>query len=312
VLRKEGAPPVKNDKVANAVYENSGTVAEFYKTTLGRNSIDDKGMPIHSIVRQKDMDDNGEIKPMSNAYWRDRDARMRYGEGEEKGYSNFTALDITGHELTHGVTSMTAKLEYRGQSGALNESFSDVLGTAIAQWKAGVTVKQADWRIGGEAMGLRSAPGVKAIRSMSDPNSIRKQPAHMSQFKDMPIDDDHDWGGVHTNSGIPNRAFYGAAMRIGGFVWEKSSKIWYVALRDYLKKDSNFVDAAHATVHVAGELYGDGSREQQAVIAGWKDVGIAVTAGESAAMQPRAKGTEFVVVTPGKANDTKDAPAPKP
>jgi Zn-dependent metalloprotease len=98
----------------------------------------------------------------------------------------------------------------------------------------------------------------------------------MSQFKVMK----EDQGGVHTNSGIPNRAFYGAAMRIGGYVWEKSAKIWYVALRDYLRPNATFVDAARATVHVAGELYGEGSREQAAVIAGWNDVGIAVSSND--------------------------------
>jgi Zn-dependent metalloprotease len=153
---------------------------------------------------------------------------------------------------------------------------------SIRQWKEGVTVDQADWRLGADSAALTASARVGPIRSMSDPNSVRNQPAHMTQFKVMKQDDEHDWGGVHTNSGIPNRAFYGAAIRIGGYVWDKSAKIWYLALRDYLQPNATFADAARATVHVAGELYGEGSREQGAVIAGWKDVGIRVNPNDPA------------------------------
>jgi Zn-dependent metalloprotease len=281
VVREEGGPPAK-DRVANVAYDNSGSVYAFYKTALGRCSIDDKGMPIQSIVHQDDMDGNGRNRPMSNAYYQNADKVMRYGDGDRKTYASFVGLDIAGHELTHGVTAHTAGLKYQGQSGALNESFSDVLGMAVRQWKQGVTVDQADWRLGADAPALTASRSVGPIRSMSNPNSVNNQPAHLTQFKVMKRDEDHDWGGVHTNSGIPNRAFYGAAMRIGGYVWEKSAKIWYVALRDYLRPNATFADAARATVHVAGDLYGEGSREQAAVIAGWKDVGIRVSANDPA------------------------------
>jgi Zn-dependent metalloprotease len=281
VVREEGGPPA-NDAAADTVYDNSGTVYGFYRAALGRFSIDDKGMPIVSIVHQEKMDDNGNIRRMSNASYNRGDKVMRYGDGDGKTRGSYVVLDIAGHELTHGVTAHTAGLVYRGQSGALNESFSDVLGIAIRQWKQGVTVDQADWRIAADSTVLTAPPRVGPIRSISDPNSVKNQPAHMTQFKVMKVDEDHDWGGVHTNSGIPNRAFYGAAMRIGGYVWDKSAKIWYVALRDYLKPDATFADAARATVHVAGELYGEGSREQAAVIAGWNDVGIHVSTSDPA------------------------------
>ena len=276
VIRGEGAPPVA-DKAANQVYENSGSVFAFYKAALGRFSIDDKGMPIRSVVHQRDMDENGAMKQMSNAYYKDEDKMMRYGDGDGRNRSSFTGLDIAGHELTHGVTAHTAGLVYKGESGALNESFSDVLGMAIRQWKQGVTVDKADWRLGADSASLTAPAGVKAIRSMSDPASIGKQPAHMRDFQVIK----EDQGGVHTNSGIPNRAFYGAATRIGGYVWDKSAKIWYVALRDYLKPNATFQDAARATAHVAAEMYGEGSREHAAVIAGWKDVGITVSSKDS-------------------------------
>jgi hypothetical protein len=282
VVREEGGPPV-NDAAVNTVYENSGTVYSFYKAVLGRLSIDDKGMPLKSVVHQEEMDSNGNNRPMDNAYYRWDISVMHHGDGDGRGNGPRIRLGTSGHELTHGVTRLTAGLRYVGESGALNESFSDVLGQAVRQWKEAVTVEQADWRIGTDTPLLTAPSSVGPIRSMSNPNSLG-QPAHMAQFRVMKHDDLHDMGGVHINSGIPNRAFYGAAMRIGGYVWDKSAKIWYVALRDYLREDATFADAARATIHVAGQLYGEGSREQAAVIAGWKDVGIHVSANDPAPM----------------------------
>ena len=101
------------------------------------------------------------------------------------------------------------------------------------------------------------------------------QPAHMKDYQNVPYDN----GGVHINSGIPNHAFYLAAIEIGGFAWEKIGQIWYIALRDRLKFSSDFAEAAQVTYTVAGELYGSGSLEQQAVRNGWEGVGVSLDGG---------------------------------
>lgn len=100
------------------------------------------------------------------------------------------------------------------------------------------------------------------------------QPGHMNDFQDLPMW--YDNGGVHINSGIPNRAFYFVATEIGGYAWDVAGEIWYITLRDRLRRNSKFQDAADLTFQVAGELYGDGSQEQQAVRTGWAQVGIVV------------------------------------
>ena len=167
---------------------------------------------------------------------------------------------------------------YRDQSGALNESLSDVFGSLVKQRSLGHTAQQAGWIIGA---GLFT-PNVngQGIRSMSAPGTAYDdpvlgkdpQPGHMSDFKNV----DYDNGGVHINSGIPNHAFYIVANEIGGHAWEKAGNIWYVALRDRLRAKSDFQDAANMTYAVARQLFGAGSIEQQAVLKGWSEAGINV------------------------------------
>ena len=223
-----------------------------------------------------------------NAFWNGQ--QMVYGDGDGRFFGRFTkCLDVVAHELTHGVTASTAKLEYQGEPGALNESFSDVFGSLVKQRKLGQAANQADWLIGA---GLFT-PNVKghAIRSMKAPGTayddpvIGKdpQPADMSGFDPN--------GDVHTNSSIPNHAFYLAAVRIGGNAWEKPGAIWYRTLTQRLQRTSTFQDAADLTVNVAGELFGSGGVEQQAVQQAWQDVGINPTL--SAALR--------IPVQPGKA-----------
>ena len=180
--------------------------------------------------------------------------------------------------MTHGVTQYEAKLVYRNQSGALNESFSDVFGSLVKQRTLNQTATEADWLIGAglftpnvDGQGLRSmkAPGT----AYNDPVLGRDpQPAHLNDF----VNTTSDNRGVHINSGIPNHAFYVAATEIGGNAWEKAGQIWYIALRDKLQAESNFQVAANLTFQTAGELFGVGSSEQQAVRGGWGVVGINV------------------------------------
>ena len=210
---------------------------------------------------------------------------MVYGDGDEdlseseRLFNRFTcSVDIIGHELTHAVTEYEARLVYRDQSGALNESISDVFGSVVKQRVTGQVADQADWVIG---QGLFT-PNVNGdgLRSMRAPGAAYDdpvlgqdpQPAHMRDYRHV----DYDNGGVHINSGIPNHAFYVVAMEIGGASAEKAGLIWYVALRDKLRARSGFQDAADITYVTAGEQFGIGSLEQRAVRKGWAEVGIEI------------------------------------
>jgi Zn-dependent metalloprotease len=200
---------------------------------------------------------------------------MVFGDGDGLLFNRLTiAIDIMGHELTHGVTENEAQLIYQDQSGALNESISDVYGCLVKQYNNGKqTAEDADWLIG-EGIWADPSRGV-ALRSMKDPGTAfegDQQPAHMSEYVNT-IDDN---GGVHINSGIPNRAFYLAATGIGGYAGEKAGPIWYAALRDpRLKPDASFVQFARLTV-INAEILFPGGQERQVVQDAWTEVGVVV------------------------------------
>jgi Zn-dependent metalloprotease len=278
LVRAEGDPPT-GDPATDEAYDGSGATYDLYKDVYERNSIDNNGMRLDSTVHYK--------VGYDNAFWNGQ--QMVYGDGDEdlpasqRLFNRFTiSLDIIGHELTHGVTQFEANLVYRDQPGALNESLSDVFGSLVKQHQRNQTAAQADWIIG-EGLFTPNVNGV-GIRSMKAPGTAYDdptlgkdpQPAHMSDY----VDTISDNGGVHINSGIPNHAFYAAAMEMGGYAWEKAGRIWYITLRDRLTSTSVFSVAAQQTYLVAGELYGSGSLEQQAVRAGWQAVGIQVDEGD--------------------------------
>jgi Zn-dependent metalloprotease len=205
---------------------------------------------------------------------------MVFGDGDQQLFNRFTvALDVIGHELAHGVTEDEAKLMYFNQSGALNESLSDVFGSLIKQYALKQKAEDADWLIG-KGLFTKKIKGT-ALRSMKAPGTAfddkllgkDPQPGHMDDF----VQTYDDNGGVHINSGIPNHAFYQVATRIGGFAWERAGRIWYDALRDSrLRPNSGFLRFARITYDVAGRLYGANKDEQKAVKEGWKAVGINV------------------------------------
>lgn len=280
VLVREEGQEATGDLAVDEAYDGAGATYDLYHQEFERNSIDDRGMRLDSTVHY--------LQGFDNAFW--NGTQMVYGDGDEdlpeaeRLFNRFTtSIDIIGHELTHGVTQYEADLAYRFQSGALNESFSDVFGALVKQRVLGQTADQADWLVG-EGLFTSNVSGV-ALRSMKEPGTayddpvIGKdpQPGHMRDYQKLPFA--YDNGGVHINSGIPNRAFYLAATNIGGNAWEKAGQIWYIALRDRLRHNSDFKDAARLTVQVAGERYGDASAEQQAVRGGWAEVGIEAGAG---------------------------------
>ena len=274
LVRSEGEPSTGDESVDEA-YDGSGATYDLYKEVYGRNSIDGQGLRLDSTVHY----DEG----YDNAFWNGQ--QMVYGDGDEnlpeadRLFNRFTiAIDIIGHELTHGVTQYEARLIYWDQHGALNESMSDVFGSLVKQRTLNQNADQADWIIG-ENLFTANVNG-QGIRSMKSPGTAYDdpvlgkdpQPGHMNDYKDVTYDN----GGVHINSGIPNHAFYIVAKEIGGFAWEKAGRIWYVTLRDKLQVRSNFQDAANLTSQTAGEIFGVGSLEQKAVLKGWADVGIKV------------------------------------
>ncbi len=276
LVRQEGDPPVA-DVAVNEAYDYAGATYDLYKQVFNRNSIDNNGLRLDSTVHYQ--------KSYDNAFW--NGSQMVYGDGDEdlpvsqRIFNRFTiSIDVIGHELTHGVTQHEANLNYVSQSGALNESMSDVFGSLVKQHSRSQSAAQADWIIG-EGLFTANVNGV-GIRSMKAPGTAYDdpvlgkdpQPAHMKDYVTTVSDN----GGVHINSGIPNHAFYLLAMRLGGNAWEKPGQIWYKTLTDKLTATSNFQDAADLTFQAAGELFGINSLEQDAVKASWADVGITVGA----------------------------------
>ncbi|BAU08826.1 M4 family metallopeptidase [Fischerella sp. NIES-3754] len=266
LARGEG-DPLSNDIAVDEAYDGAGATYDLYYEVFERNSIDDKGLRLDSTVHYG-------VK-YDNAFW--NGDQMVYGDGDGEIFQRFTkCIDVIGHELTHGVTQYEVGLQYYGESGAINESFSDVFGSLVKQWVKKQTAQEADWIIG-EGIFTDKVNGV-GIRSMKAPGTAYDdpvlgkdpQPAHMND-KYTGFEDN---GGVHINSGIPNYAFYLAATEIGGYAWEKAGKIWYMALRDRLRTRTNFKRAANIIIQVAGELYGQGSQEQNAVQNAWQKVGV--------------------------------------
>jgi Zn-dependent metalloprotease len=276
LVRSENQAAVSDGSV-NRAYDGLGATYNFFKNVLGRNSIDGHGMRLVATVH---------FGPrFNNAFW--NGTQMVFGDGDGIVFVDFTrSLDVIAHELTHGVTESMAGLEYHNQSGALNESFSDVFGSLVKQYSSNPkqTVDQADWLIGNDII----APGVRgvALRSMKEPGTAYRddpnlgddiQPRHMRDFLVLTDDEDGDFGGVHINSGIPNHAFYLVAKSLGGFAWEQAGVIWYDALKQLFPL-ANFQDCADVTAQVASARFGNGSRQHDAVIDAWDRVGIRVTA----------------------------------
>ncbi|MFI6833317.1 M4 family metallopeptidase [Kribbella sp. NPDC050241] len=277
-VRAEGEDPVQDESV-NQAYDGTGATWTMFRECFGRDSIDGDGLALTSSVHY----DRG----YANAFW--DGAQMVFGDGDGEIFGGFTgSVDVTGHELTHGVTQYTANLAYEGQSGALNESISDVFGSLAKQHNLGQSTEEADWLIGA---GLFQ-PGVQgvALRSMKAPGTAYDdprlgrdpQPAHMSDY----IETEDDNGGVHLNSGIPNRAFYLTAAAIGGNAYDDAGKIWYETLTSgTLSETATFAEFAEATQAAARELFGGDSSQLAAVTEAWQTVGV-LTAESSTTPEP--------------------------
>ena len=268
-VRSEGDTAVA-DVEANEAYDGLGATFDFFANAYERNSIDDEGLHLDATVHYG--------RRYDNAFWNGQ--QMVFGDGDGELFNRFTiCLDVIAHELTHGVTGDEASLVYLGQAGALNESLSDVFGSLVKQYARRQRAADADWLIG-EGLFTASVHGV-ALRSLKAPGTAfddpllgkDPQPATMAGY----VRTSADSGGVHTNSGIPNHAFYLVATGIGGYAWEKAGRIWYETLRDKrLKPTATFAQFARYTVESASRYFG--SSERQTVMAAWEAVGIRVKA----------------------------------
>ena len=267
IVRMEGDDPV-GDLAVDEAYEFSGLTYDFYKQIFDRNSLDDDAMRLISSVHFGNKH--------SNAAWNGQ--QMYYGDGDENIFIRFTAsLDVVAHELTHGVITHTSNLKYQDESGALNESFADVMSALVTQWSKGQSVEEADWLMGDELLGPGLGDGVRAFRVFDEGKAYEYHPILGTDRQPKHIKDKYtgtdDYGGVHINSGIPNHAFYQVAKSLGGNAWEVAGAIWYETLLA-LHQTSDFDHCAETTVSVARARYGIGSREEQAVIDGWRAVGL--------------------------------------
>jgi Zn-dependent metalloprotease len=261
------------DAATNRAFEGFGATRTFYSEVLNRDSVDDQGRRLDGYVHYG--------RAYNNAFWDGKE--MVFGDGDGVLFTDFTkSLDVIAHELTHGVTEFSAGLEYHDQPGALNESISDVFGSLVKQWSLKQSVEQADWLIGPDVF----TPGIQAdaLRSMKAPGTAYDspdlgkdpQPDSMDKYLQLPNTDEGDNGGVHINSGIPNKAFYVTAREIGGFAWEAPGHIWYEALRAS-GPNTGFQEFADTTYQKAAQLYGAGSSQQKAVLEGWTEVKIRIT-----------------------------------
>ena len=294
VVRREGEPPTADASV-NEAYDGLGSTYDLYSTVYERDSIDGRGMSLLATVHYR--------RQYNNAFWNGR--QMVFGDGDGKIFQRFTrSVDVIGHELTHGVTQYEAGLEYQGQPGALNEHFSDVFGSLVKQFALGQRTDKADWLIGA-GLFARGIRGV-ALRSMKAPGTAYDdpkigrdpQPAHMDDY----VETEDDNGGVHINSGIPNRAFYLAAMGFEGYAWSKAGMVWYRALTDLLGTASDFEDAARVTTEVAGAQFGTAGAE--IVRRAWGAVGI-----QAAPRTARRKGGGEYADHPGSKRGVRGAAA---
>ena len=247
-------------KAAVDAHYGAITTYDYYQNTHGRNSYNGAGANITSTVHYS--------QSYNNAFW--NGSQMVYGDGDGQTFLPLVELDIVAHELTHAVTGATAGLIYQNESGALNESVSDIFA---------VMVDRADYKVGE----LSYTPGIAgdALRYLDNP-PLGDQPDHYSDRYTGTGDN----GGVHINSGIPNKAAYlmiaGGTHRgvtVAGIGRAKTEAIWYRSLTTYFTQSTNFAAARTAVLQATADLYGSGGAEYATVQNAWAAVGIGSPAG---------------------------------
>ncbi|MEV5489862.1 M4 family metallopeptidase [Streptomyces bobili] len=265
------------DRATVAVDAQYGTDVtwDYYKNVHGRNGIGNDGKGSYNRVHYGNN--------YNNAFWDDSCFCMTYGDGDGTQLGPLVSLDVAGHEMSHGVTSKTARLTYSGESGGLNEATSDIFGTLV-EFHAGNSSDTGDYLIGEKI--VRSGFGRDALRYMDKPSKDGNSADYWSSSV----------GGldVHYSSGVANHFAFllaeGSGPRtVGGVAYdsptsdgstltgigrEKLGKIWYRALTVYMTSSTNYAGARTATLNAARDLYGAGSAEQNAVAAAWSAVNV--------------------------------------
>ncbi|WP_407301490.1 M4 family metallopeptidase [Clostridium botulinum] len=247
--------------IAVDTYINLGKTYDYYKDKFNRNSIDNKGMKVEAFV---------DYNAVGDAAWSEEFNSMFFGNGDGKNFTHMSkSLDIVGHEFSHGVTHKESNLKYENESGALSESFSDIMGVAI---------KGKNFKLGEDSWKPNTEEA--AIRDMQDP-SKRGQPAHMKDYKYMPATPLGDNGGVHVNSGIINHAAYLIADGIEKLGVENSkdimAKLFYTANCYEWDETTNFSKCRNDLIKVTKNLYGENSKYVQIVENAFDKVGITAT-----------------------------------
>ena len=259
---------------------------QYYQSVLGRNGIDGSGGPayytsadgatglISSVVHYS--------TNYNNAFW--NGSYMTYGDGDGTTFTPLTTLDICGHEMTHGVTERTANLTYAKESGALNESWSDMMGSMVENYADGGNPTANTWKIGEDAYTPNNGTG-DALRYMNDP-TIAGDPDHYSERLypgTCTPSNNNDQCGVHTNSSIANKAFYLAVaggthpqsgVTVSGVGATNGAKIFYRALATYMTSGTNFAGARTATLNAATDLFGGSSSQYSSIANAWCAVGV--------------------------------------
>jgi len=266
-VRREGEV-ASGDTAVDEAYDGLGAAFDFLWDAFDRASVDGRGGTLAATVHYGERYDN--------AFWNGE--RMVFGDGDGEVFQGFTgSITVIAHELGHGVVEDSGGLDYQGQSGALNESIADVFGALTEQHSLGQSAGEASWLIG-EGIFTDAVQG-SALRSMSAPGTAYDddvlgrdpQPAHMRDY----VETTEDNGGVHINSGIPNKAFHLAATALGGRAWERAGCVWYLTLTGgTLARDADFAAFAAATTATAAAEYGENSEEAEAVRTAWAAVGV--------------------------------------
>ena len=282
------------DDIWNSTLEKAGVDAhigaartyDYYKTVHGRNGIDGNGGPFTTAGGATGVTLIASRvhfgKKYNNAFWLNN--QMTYGDGDGSQFSALVTTDIAGHEMTHGVTEYTADLTYSNESGALNESMSDVFGALVELYSDGGVVSADTWKIGEDA--YTPAVSGDALRYMNNPHlagnygyTSNDDPDHYSER----YTGTGDSGGVHINSGIANHVFYLAAaggthhlsgVTVSGIGPNDAGTIWYRALTVYMTSGTNFAGARTATLNAAADLFGATSQQYQSVRTAWCAAGV--------------------------------------
>lgn len=263
---RSAGEPVTGDPAVDEAADGITATLRLFAEAFDRDSFDGRGAETLVTVHYR--------RGYDNAFW--DGAQLVFGDGDGRIFERFTKpVDVLGHEFAHAVIDHSAGLVYADQSGALNESISDVLATCLNQWLAGQSVEQGSWLIG-EGL-FRPGIAARALRDMAAPGTAYDDPllgrdpqvGHLDDF----VVTREDNGGVHLNSGIPNRAFHLAAMGLGGRVWERAGLVWYAALTGgSVRATSDFAEFAAATVAAAAQVLDE--EAAGAVAQAWGQVGV--------------------------------------